>query len=76
MEYKAFQAQSGACRAPHELRHSWKAALRASGQLIEDADLLIATIALVHDMTPSLPKRLISATTIAAGGQAVCCSGA
>ena len=27
------------------------AALRASGQLIEDADLLIAAMALVHDMT-------------------------
>lgn len=27
------------------------ARLRASGQLIEDADLLIAAIALVHDMT-------------------------
>jgi tRNA(fMet)-specific endonuclease VapC len=27
------------------------AELRASGQLIEDADLLIAAIALVHDMT-------------------------
>jgi tRNA(fMet)-specific endonuclease VapC len=27
------------------------AALRASGQLIEDADLLIAAMALIHDMT-------------------------
>jgi tRNA(fMet)-specific endonuclease VapC len=27
------------------------ATLRASGQLIEDADLLIAAMALVHDMT-------------------------